>query len=138
MNEKRCVCGHELESSGGHTLEVHGASLLKGYVDAELWTCPWCGRIALFAREENRRERYRAMCGGKTDEELTELPELLRDEAQKLLALRAELAAEEAQRRQEKEEARERDGLSGGGFFSGLFDRKGEEDKPSKNRPPEF
>ena len=56
-------------------LELHGESLLKDYMDVELWVCPWCGRIAFFMREKDRKDRYRAECGGRTDEELSALLE---------------------------------------------------------------
>ena len=73
MSEKKCVCGHELESRGYQVLELHGESLLKDYMDVELWVCPRCGRIAFFMREKDRKDRYRAECGGRTDEELSAL-----------------------------------------------------------------
>lgn len=75
MSEKKCVCGHELESRGYQVLELHGESLLKDYMDVELWVCPWCGRIAFFMWEKDRKDRYRAECGGRTDEELSALLE---------------------------------------------------------------
>ena len=87
MSEKKCVCGHEMESGGYQVLELHGESLLKDYMDVELWVCPRCGRIAFFMREKDRKDRYRAECGGRTDEELSALlespdaPALLRDAA---------------------------------------------------------
>ena len=90
MSEKQCVCGHELESRGYQVLELHGESLLKDYMDVELWVCPWCGRIAFFMREKDRKDRYRAECGGRTDEELSALlespdaPALLRDAARRI------------------------------------------------------
>ena len=65
MSEKQCVCGHELESRGYQVLELHGESLLKDYMDVELWVCPRCGRIAFFMREKDRKDRYRAECGGR-------------------------------------------------------------------------
>ena len=37
MSEKKCVCGHELESRGYQVLELHGESLLK---DCLLYTSP--------------------------------------------------------------------------------------------------
>ena len=55
MSEKKCVCGHEMESGGYQVLELHGESLLKDYMDVELWVCPRCGRIAFFMREKNRK-----------------------------------------------------------------------------------
>ena len=95
MSEKQCVCGHELESRGYQVLELHGESLLKDYMDVELWVCPRCGRIAFFMREKDRKDRYRAECGGRTDEELSALlespdaPALLRDAAREVLDSRA-------------------------------------------------
>ena len=59
MSEKKCVCGHELESRGYQVLELHGESLLKDYMDVELWVCPRCGRIAFFMREKDRRQDRR-------------------------------------------------------------------------------
>jgi len=140
MSEKQCVCGHELENRGCQTLEVHGESLLKNYVYVEMWVCPRCGRIAFFTREKERKDRYRAECGGKTDEELEMLlessaPELMREAAREVLASRAEWKAVE-QRSREREAERER--ASHGGLFSGLFGRRDDEDRPRKNQPPEF
>ena len=112
MSEKKCVCGHELESRGYQVLELHGESLLKDYMDVELWVCPRCGRIAFFMREKDRKDRYRAECGGRTDEELSALlespdaPALLRDAAREVLDSRAEWKAAE-QRRRAKETERE-------------------------------
>ena len=128
MSEKKCVCGHELESRGYQVLELHGESLLKDYMDVELWVCPRCGRIAFFMREKDRKDRYRAECGGRTDEELSALlespdaPALLRDAA--LL-------------RRAKETEREQESTPRGGLFSGLFGGR-DDDKPRKNQPPEF
>ena len=68
MSEKKCACGHELESRGYQVLELHGESLLKDYMDVELWVCPRCGRIAFFMREKDRKDRYRAECGGRDDD----------------------------------------------------------------------
>ena len=105
MSEKKCVCGHELESRGYQVLELHGESLLKDYMDVELWVCPRCGRIAFFMREKDRKDRYRAECGGRTDEELSALlespdaPALLRDAAREVLDSRAEWKAAEQRRR---------------------------------------
>lgn len=125
MSEKKCVCGHELESRGYQVLELHGESLLKDYMDVELWVCPRCGRIAFFMREKDRKDRYRAECGGRTDEELSAL-----------LESRAEWKAAE-QRRRAKETEREQESTPRGGFFSGLFGGR-DDDKPRKNQPPEF
>ena len=123
-------------------LELHGESLLKDYMDVELWVCPWCGRIAFFMREKDRKDRYRAECGGRTDEELSALlespdaPALLRDAAREVLDSRAEWKAAE-QRRRAKETEREQESTPRGGFFSGLFGGR-DDDKPRKNQPPEF
>lgn len=105
MSEKKCVCGHELESRGYQVLELHGESLLKDYMDVELWVCPRCGQIAFFMREKDRKDRYRAECGGRTDEELSAL---LRDAAREVLDSRAEWKAAE-QRRRAKETEREQE-----------------------------
>ena len=99
MSEKKCVCGHEMESGGYQVLELHGESLLKDYMDVELWVGPRCGRIAFFMREKDRKDRCRAECGGRTDEELSALlespdaPALLRDAAREVLDSRAEWKA---------------------------------------------
>ena len=90
-----------MESGGYQVLELHGESLLKDYMDVELWVCPRCGRIAFFMREKDRKDRYRAECGGRTDEELSALlespdaPALLRDAAREVLDSRAEWKAAE-------------------------------------------
>lgn len=142
MSEKKCACGHELESRGYQVLELHGESLLKDYMDVELWICPWCGRIAFFMWEKDRKDSYRAECGGRTDEELSALlespdaPALLRDAAREVLDSRAEWKAAE-QRRRAKETEREQESTPRGGFFSGLFGGR-DDDKPRKNQPPEF
>ena len=142
MSEKQCVCGHELESRGYQVLELHGESLLKDYLAVELWVCPRCGRIAFFMREKDRKDRYRAECGGRTDEELSALlespdaPALLRDAAREVLDSRTEWKAAE-QRRRAKETEREQESTPRGGFFSGLFGGR-DDDKPRKNQPPEF
>ena len=141
MSEKKCVCGHEMESGGYQVLELHGESLLKDYMDVELWVCPRCGRIAFFMREKDRKDRYRAECGGRTDEELSALlespdaPALLRDAAREVLDSRAEWKA--ALLRRAKETEREQESTPRGGFFSGLFGGR-DDDKPRKNQPPEF
>ena len=114
-------------------LELHGESLLKDYMDVELWVCPRCGQIAFFMREKDRKDRYRAECGGRTDEELSAL---LRDAAREVLDSRAEWKAAE-QRRRAKETEREQESTPRGGFFSGLFGGR-DDDKPRKNQPPEF
>ncbi len=59
----------------------------EGLYGRGLWVCPWCGRIAFFMWEKDRKDRYRAGCGSRTDEELSALlespdaPALLRDAA---------------------------------------------------------
>ena len=112
MSERQCVCRHELESRGYQVLELHGESLLKDYMDVGCG-CPRCGRIAFFMREKDRKDRYRAECGGKTDEELSALlespdaPALLRDAAREVLDSRAEWKAAEQRRRAETEREQE-------------------------------
>ena len=65
-------------------------------------------------REKDRKDRYRAECGGRTDEELSALlespdaPALLRDAAREVLDSRAEWKAAE-QRRRAKETEREQE-----------------------------
>ena len=91
---------------------------------------------------QHRKDRYRAECGGRTDEELSALlespdaPALLRDAAREVLDSRAEWKAAE-QRRRAKETEREQESTPRGGFFSGLFGGR-DDDKPRKNQPPEF
>lgn len=139
LDTKYCTCGYELTAEKLlHTIWLDGRG-----VEIELCVCPRCGRYSFYQPGEARQSRYRAECGGKTDEELNALlessdtHELMRDAAREILTSRAEWRAVE-QRRQEKEAAREQESAAGGGFFSGLFGRKDEEDKARKNRPPEF
>ena len=138
LDAKYCTCGYELEAERLlHTIWLDGRG-----VEVELCICPRCGRYSFYQPGEERRSRYRAECGSKTDEELRALlesdaSERLRDAAREVLTSRAECAAE-GQRRCERKAAREQERAADSGFFSGLFGRKNEEDKPRKKQPPEF
>ncbi|MFR2331909.1 MAG: hypothetical protein ACLS63_02815 [Flavonifractor plautii] len=108
-------------------------------MDVELWVCPRCGRIAFFMREKDRKDRYRAECGGRTDEELSALlespdaPALLRDAAREVLD-----SAPNGRRRSSA--PREGDGsvsrrVPPRGDFLRPFGGR-DDDKPRKNQPP--
>ena len=139
LDTKYCTCGYELEAEKLlHTIWLDGRG-----IEVELCICPRCGRYSFYQPSKDRKDRYRAECGGRTDEELSALlespdaPALLRDAAREVLDSRAEWKAAE-QRRRAKETEREQESAPRGGFFSNLFGGKDDDDKPRKNRPPEF
>ena len=137
LDTKYCTCGYELEAEKLlHTIWLDGRG-----IEVELCICPRCGRYSFYQPRADRKDRYRAECGGKTDEELNALlespdtPELQRDAAREVLIARAEWKA--AEQRSCAKEA-ERESAPRGGFFSNLFGGRDDEDKPRKNQPPEF
>lgn len=144
MSEKRCVCGHAMEPRGAQTLEMNGSYLGSGlstdYVDIEFFTCPWCGRMAFFEPEDIRRTRFRQLCKRKPIDELRaiaegEQPELLQSAARERIEELEADARWKAAQEKEKQESREKRKK----FFAGLLGRDGEDDdRPPKNRPPEF
>ena len=143
MLGKLCVCGHEMKPQGKQTLEMNGSSLGSNlwtdHVEVDVYICPWCGRMAFFEPEAIRKRRFSDACEGKTIEELRALlydsnPELLQDAAREHIEeleadarYRAEQEREEAERRAKRKK-----------FFSGFLGKDGDDDKPTKNRPPEF
>ena len=143
MIDKLCICGHAMEDRGTQTLEMNGSCFGNGlsteYVDVELYICPWCGRMAFFEPEEIRRRRFSDACEGKTTEELRALlwdsnPELLQSAARERIEELEADARWKAEREKEKQESREKRKK----FFSGFLGKDGDDDKPTKNRPPEF
>lgn len=143
MADKLCVCGHVMESRvTGKKIELHTAdtgSLWSEFLAADLYICPWCGRMAFFEPEEARALRFRRACENKTIDQLRaivdgEQPELLKKAAGEELEAKESLARWKEQKRREEEERRgERKKM-----FSKLLGRDEDDDKPTKNRPPEF
>ena len=143
MSDKLCVCGHVMESRvTGKKIELHTAdtgSLWSEFLAADLYICPWCGRMAFFEPEEARALRFRRACENKTIDQLRaivdgEQPELLKKAAGEDLEAKDSLARWKEQKRREEEERRgERKKM-----FSKLLGKNEDDDKLTKNRPPEF
>ena len=143
MADKLCVCGHVMESRvTGKKIELHTAdtgSLWSEFLAADLYICPWCGRMAFFEPEEARALRFRRACENKTIDQLRaivdgEQPELLKKAAGEELEAKESLARWKEQKRREEEERRgERKKM-----FSKLLGKDEDDDKLTKNRPPEF
>lgn len=143
MADKLCVCGHVMESRvTGKKIELHTAdtgSLWSEFLAADLYICPWCGRMAFFEPEEARALRFRRACENKTIDQLRaivdgEQPELLKKAAGEELEAKESLARWKEQKRREEEERRgERKKM-----FAKLLGKDEDDDKPPKNRPPEF
>jgi hypothetical protein len=143
MADKLCVCGHVMESRvTGKKIELHTAdtgSLWSEFLAADLYICPWCGRMAFFEPEEARALRFRRACENKTIDQLRaivdgEQPELLKKAAGEELEAKESLARWKEQKRREEEERRgERKKM-----FAKLLGRDEDDGKPPKNRPPEF
>lgn len=143
MADKLCVCGHVMESRvTGKKIELHTAdtgSLWSEFLAADLYICPWCGRMAFFEPEEARAPRFRRACENKTIDQLRaivdgEQPELLKKAAGEELEAKESLARWKEQKRREEEERRgERKKM-----FSKLLGKNEDDDKLTKNRPPEF
>ena len=143
MADKLCVCGHVMESRvTGKKIELHTAdtgSLWSEFLAADLYSCPWCGRMAFFEPEEARALRFRRACENKTIDQLRaivdgEQPELLKKAAGEELEAKESLARWKEQKRREEEERRgERKKM-----FSKLLGKNEDDDKLTKNRPPEF
>ncbi len=143
MIDKLCVCGHAMENHGAQTLEMNGSSLGSNlwtdHVEVDMYICPWCGRMAFFEPEAIRKRRFSDACEGKTIEELRTLlydsnPELLQDAAREHIEELEADARWKAEREKEKQESREKRKK----FFAGLLGKDEDDDKPTKNRPPEF
>lgn len=143
MIDKLCVCGHAMENRGAQTLEMNGSSLGSNlwtdHVEVDVYICPWCGRMAFFEPEAIRKRRFSDACEGKTIEELRALlydsnPELLQDAAREHIEeLEADARWKAEQEREEAERHAKRKK-----FFSNLLGKDDGDDKPPKNRPPEF
>ncbi len=143
MLDKLCVCGHAMENRGAQTLEMNGSSLGSNlwtdHVEVDMYICPWCGRMAFFEPEEIRKRRFADVCEGKTVEELRTLlwdsnPELLQAAArERIEELEADARYRAGQEREKQESYEKRKK-----FFSGLLGKDDDDDKPTKNRPPEF
>lgn len=143
MSDKLCVCGHVMESRvTGKKIELHTAdtgSLWSEFLAADLYICPWCGRMAFFEPEEARALRFRRACENKTIDQLRaivdgEQPELLKKAAGEELEAKESLVRWKEQKRREEEERRgERKKM-----FSKLLGKNEDDDKLTKNRPPEF
>ena len=143
MADKLCVCGHVMESRvTGKKIELHTAdtgSLWSEFLAADLYICPWCGRMAFFEPEEARALRFRRACENKTIDQLRaivdgEQPELLKKAAGEELEAKESLARWKEQKRREEEERRgERKKM-----LAKLLGRDEDDGKPPKNRPPEF
>ena len=143
MADKLCVCGHVMESRvTGKKIELHTAdtgSLWSEFLAADLYICPWCGRMAFFEPEEARALRFRRACENKTIDQLRaivdgEQPELLKKAAGEELEAKESLARWKEQKRREEEERRgERKKM-----FSKLLGKNEDDDKLTKNRPPEL
>ena len=143
MADKLCVCGHVMESRvTGKKIELHTAdtgSLWSEFLAADLYICPWCGRMAFFEPEEARALRFRRACENKTIDQLRaivdgEQPELLKKAAGEELEAKESLARWKEQKRREEEERRgERKKM-----FAKLLGKDEDDDKPTKTRPPEF
>ena len=143
MIDKLCVCGHAMENRGAQTLEMNGSSLGSNlwtdHVEVDMYICPWCGRMAFFEPEKMRLERFTELYRGKMDEELREIVDgdhspIEKQAAKVWLDQHAENAAREAERERKETESREKRKK----FFAGLLGKDEDDDKPTKNRPPEF
>ena len=139
MTDKLCVCGHAMEDRGAQTLEMNGSSLGSNiwtdHVEVELYICPWCGRMAFFEPESVRLERFTELYRGKTDEELRKIADGDRAPVEKQAAkVWLDQHAANAAREREEQEKREKRRR----FLSGILGKDEDDDKPAKNRPPEF
>lgn len=143
MLDKLCVCGHAMENRGAQTLEMNGSSLGSNlwtdHVEVDMYICSWCGRMAFFEPEEIRKRRFADVCEGKTVEELRTLlwdsnPELLQAAARERIEELEAAARYRAEQEREKQESCEKRKK----FFSGFLGKDDDDDKPTKNRPPEF
>ena len=143
MIDKLCVCGHAMEDRGAQTLEMNGSSLGSNlwtdHVEVDVYICSWCGRMAFFEPEAIRKRRFSDACEGKTIEELRALlydsnPELLQDAARERIEELESIERYKAEQKQKEEERRAKRKK----LFSGILGRDEDDDKPTKNRPPEF
>ena len=143
MIDKLCVCGHAMEDRGAQTLEMNGSSLGSNlwtdHVEVDVYICPWCGRMAFFEPEDVREKRFRDACEEMTMDELRaimegEQPPLLQKKAGERLEELESIERYKAEQKQKEEERRAKRKK----LFSGILGRDEDNDKPPKNRPPEF
>lgn len=143
MIDKLCVCGHAMEDRGAQTLEMNGSSLGSNlwtdHVEVDVYICPWCGRMAFFEPEAIRKRRFSDACEGKTIEELRAIvydanPDMLRAVARERIEELESIERYKAEQKQKEEERRAKRKK----LFSGILGKDDGDDKPTKNRPPEF
>ena len=143
MIDKLCVCGHAMEDRGAQTLEMNGSYLGSGlstdYVDVKVFVCPWCGRMAFFEPEDVREKRFRDACEEMTMDELRAIvydanPDMLRAVARERIEELESIERYKAEQKQKEEERRAKRKK----LFSGILGKDDGDDKPTKNRPPEF
>ena len=143
MTDKLCVCGHAMEDRGAQTLEMNGSSLGSNiwtdHVPVEVYICSWCGRMAFFEPEDVREKRFRDACEKMTMDELRAIvydanPDMLRAVARERIEALESIERYKAEQKQKEEERRAKRKK----LFSGILGRDEDDDKPTKNRPPEF
>lgn len=143
MADKLCVCGHVMESRvTGKKIELHTAdtgSLWSEFLAADLYICPWCGRMAFFEPEDVREKRFRDACERMTMDELRAIvydanPDMLRAVARERIEELESIERYKAEQKQKEEERRAKRKK----LFSGILGKDEDDDKPTKNRPPEF
>lgn len=143
MADKLCVCGHVMESRvTGKKIELHTAdtgSLWSEFLAADLYICPWCGRMAFFEPEDVREKRFRDACEEMTMDELRAIvydanPDTLRAVARERIEELESIERYKAEQKQKEEERRAKRKK----LFSGILGRDEDDGKPPKNRPPEF
>ncbi len=144
MIDKLCVCGHAMEDRGAQTLEMNGSSLGSNlwtdHVEVDVYICPWCGRMAFFEPEDVRETplfgmpakeiRWRSCVRSFTIAN----PDMLRDVARERIEELESTSATRRSRSRKEEERRAKRKK----FFSGILGKDDGDDKPTKNRPPEF
>ena len=112
---------------------------LADHVEVDMYICSWCGRMAFFEPEDVREKRFRDACEKMTMDDLRaitegEQPPLLQKKAGERLE---ELESIERYKAQQKKKDQERRAKRKK-LFSGILGRDEDDDKPTKNRPPEF
>lgn len=143
MLGKLCVCGHEMKPQGKQTLEMNGSSLGSNlwtdHVPVEVYICSWCGRMAFFEPEDVREKRFRDACEEMTMDELRAIvydanSDMLRAVARERIEELESIERYKAEQKQKEEERRAKRKK----LFSGILGKDDGDDKPTKNRPPEF
>lgn len=149
-----CVCGGEMRPQGKYVLQLSGMGLFEmaSYAAVELYICPNCRRGDFFFpqdlvgdasgernfefNEAYYREQYENDSTAALRKSLGEpyLPEQIKEVIRTILAERGEGERAEEPERARPDPWKEKTGKKG--LFSSLF---GDDDeKPKKNRPPEF